>query len=385
VKNLRQYPFADTIAFKYSVCCAIIPEKQAAWQRRREKPGMKLKIVVVVTVLILAAGAAAGWYYFRVKTDSDGKVFVSGNIEAIEVDLSFRISGQVITRPVDEGDRIKKGQVVATLDTDTLEAFRGAAQSEIANARAVLDELEEGTRKEEIEMARAQVKAAESKLKNARDEYERYLPLFKERAISPSMFDIRDTALRVATEEHNNALQGLLKLETGPREQQIRAARSRWEKAKWELSRIELDIEHSEIRSPISGVVLVKASEVGEVVLPGATVVTVAAIDEVWLKGYVGERDLGRIKLGQKGEISIDTYPGKIYPGIVTFISSRAEFTPKNVQTKEERVKQVYRVKVTIQNPHQDLKIGMPAEGYIITNGKTPEPKGGQNLGKQSS
>ena len=84
---------------------------------------MKLKIVAVVTVLILAAGAAAGWYYFRVKKDSDGKVFVSGNIEAIEVDLSFRISGQVITRPVDEGDRIKKGQVVATLDTDTLEAF----------------------------------------------------------------------------------------------------------------------------------------------------------------------------------------------------------------------------------------------------------------------
>ena len=92
---------------------------------------------------------------------------------------------------------------------------------------------------------------------------------------------------------------------------------------------------------------------------------TVAAIDEVWLKGYVGEKDLGRVKLGQKAEITTDSFPGKVYSGIVTFISPRAEFTPKNVQTREERIKQVYRVKITIPNREQELKIGMPAEGYI--------------------
>ncbi|MEI8181590.1 MAG: efflux RND transporter periplasmic adaptor subunit [Desulfomonile sp.] len=346
---------------------------------------MKPKILVIVAVLIASACGFAAWHFYKNNGPSNEKVFVSGNIEAIEVDLSFRISGQIKSRPVDEGDRVNNGQVVATLDTDTLEALKGGALAEVANARAVLDELEEGTRKEEIEMARAQLKAAESRMKNARDEYERYLPLFKERAISPSTFDIRDTALKVAAEEYNNALQSLSKMETGPREQQIRAARARWERTKWELIRIELDIEHSVIRSPVSGVVLVKASEVGEVVLPGATVVTVAAIDEVWLKGYVSERDLGRVKLGQKGEICIDTYPGKIYPGIVTFISSRAEFTPKNVQTKEERIKQVYRVKITIQNPQQDLKIGMPAEGYILTDVTAGDPKGGQKRGKNHS
>lgn len=343
---------------------------------------MKPKIMLVIAIIVLGLCGFIGWYFFRDKGPSDGRVFVSGNIEAIEVDLSFRISGQVKTRPVDEGDRVKNGLVVATLDTDTLEALRGAALAEVANTRAVLDELEEGTRKEEIEMARAQLKAAESKLKNAKDEYERYLPLFKEKAISHSTFDIRDTALKIATEEYNNALKALEKNETGPREQQIRAARSRWEKAKWDFNRIELDIEHSVIRSPVSGVVLVKAAEVGEVVLPGATVMTVAAIDEVWLKGYVSERDLGRVKLGQKAEISIDTYPGKIYPGVVTFISSRAEFTPKNVQTKEERIKQVYRVKITIQNPHQDLKIGMPAEGYILSDAASGDPKEGKNRGQ---
>lgn len=345
---------------------------------------MRPKIIVVIAVIILASSGLIAWRFLNNRGQIEDRVFVSGNIEAIEVELSFRISGQVKTRPVDEGDRIKAGQVVATLDTDTLEALRGAALAEVDNTRAVLDELEEGTRKEEIEMARAQLKAAESKLKNAKDEYERYLPLYKEKAISPSTFDVRDTALKIATEEYNNALKALEKNETGPREQQIRSARSRWDRAKWELNRIELDIEHSIIRSPVDGVVLVKATEVGEVVLPGATVMTVAAIDEVWLKGYVSELDLGRVKLGQKAEISIDTYPGKIYPGVVTFISSRAEFTPKNVQTKEERIKQVYRVKITIPNPQQDLKIGMPAEGYILSGSPSEDPKEGSNRAKTS-
>jgi|UniRef100_A0A7C4AT34 HlyD family secretion protein len=329
---------------------------------------MKKRILFAVLIAACAALAAAVWFTWNGRNNASGSVFVSGNIEATEVDLSFRIAGQIKTRPVDEGDRVTEGQVVATLDTDTLEALRGAAKAELDAAQANLDELEEGYRKEEIDMARAQFKAAESKLKNAKDEYERYLPLYKQGAISPSTFDLRETALKVATEEYNNARHALLKLETGPREQEIRAARSRLERAKWELNRIELDLEHSILKSPITGVVLVKAGEVGEVVLPGATVLTVAAIDEVWLRGYVSERDLGKVKLGQKAHITTDAFPNKIYEGSVTYISSRAEFTPKNVQTKEERVKQVYRVKITIPNPHQELKIGMPAEGYILTD-----------------
>lgn len=335
---------------------------------------MKRKIVGAIIVVCLAVLACVGWYHREKQRNASTGVFVSGNIEATEVDLSFRIAGQIKTRLVDEGDRVEEGQTVATLETDTLLALRGAAQAEIDTARAVLDELEEGFRKEEIDMARAQFKAAESKFNNAKAEYERYLPLFKEGAISPSTFDVRETALRVATEEFNNARHALLKAETGAREQQVRAARAKWERAKWELNRIDLDLEHSVLKSPVTGVVLVKAGEVGEVVLPGATVLTVAAIEEVWLRGYVSEKDLGKVKLGQKADITIDTFPNKIYKGQITFISSRAEFTPKNVQTKEERVKQVYRVKITIPNPHQELKIGMPAEGYILTEESVNTP-----------
>ncbi|MEW6350290.1 MAG: efflux RND transporter periplasmic adaptor subunit [Thermodesulfobacteriota bacterium] len=329
---------------------------------------MKKKIIVLVVLIGMgtAVGWAMGWLGFNRGSNHAGKIFVNGNIEAVEVDLAFRIGGQIKTLPIEEGDRVLKDQEISTLDTDTLLAQQGAARAEIATARAVLDELEAGTRQEEIDAARAAFKAAESRLENARAEYDRYVVLFKEKAISGSVFDKRETELKVAREEFNNARERLTQLERGPREQQIRAARHRLERAQWELKKIDLDIAHSRIETPITGVVLVKSNEQGEVVLPGATVATVAKVDEVWLKGYVSEQNLGQVKLGQKVETYTDTYPGKIYDGRVTFISPKAEFTPKNVQTKEERVKQVYRIKVTIPNPHQELKIGMPAEGYIL-------------------
>lgn len=330
---------------------------------------MKKRIAIVVAIVVASAIGVGVWLRLRESSDHGRGIFVSGNIEAIEVDLSFRLAGQIKTRPVDEGDRVRQDQVVATLDTDSLVAQKGVAESEAKAQAAILDELEEGSRKEQVEAARAVLKAAESRLKNARDEYERYQMLVNQRAISQSTFDTKETAFKVALEEHSNAAQRLQELESGPRSQEIRAGRARLEKAKWDVKRLELDIEHSTLTTPVSGVVLVKANEVGEVVLPGATVVTVAAIDEVWLKGYVGERDLGRVKLGQKVDVFTDTYPNKTYRGTVTYISSRAEFTPKNVQTREERVKLVYRVKVTIKNPDQELKIGMPAEGYILVNG----------------
>lgn len=338
-------------------------------------------IVLAALVLLVVVGLAVG-LHLRDRKNTDGKIFISGNIEATEIDLSFRLSGQIVSLPIEEGDRLKKSQVVAKLDIDTLTAQKGSAEGDLANARAVLDELEEGTRVEEIAQARAQWKAAESRLKFAQDEYQRYVGLFKEGAVSASNFDTRENAYKVGLEDYNNATQRLKELETGPREQQIRAARARWEAAQWNLERIRLDIDHSTLETPVAAVVLVKAAELGEVTLPGATVATVATIDEVWLKGYVSEKDLGKIKLGQKAEITTDTFPGKIYPGIVTFISSRAEFTPKNVQTREERIKQVYRVKVTIQNREQELKIGMPAEGYVLVDGEPTEKAGGPTRGE---
>ena len=345
--------------------------------RRVPRVSSRMKKVIVLLILIVCAAGAGWWFLVEDAGEVKRGIFISGNIEATEVDLAFRIAGQISRFPISEGDRVKTDQIIAELDTDTLLASKGAAQAEIAALHAVLDELQEGTRKEEIEIAKAALKAAESRLHNARAEFDRYEPLFKGGAISQSVFDAKDLALKVAVAEFNRASETLRELEVGPRVQQIRAAQARLERAEWELKRIEVDLKHSVLRTPISGVVLTKSNETGEVVLPGATVATVAEIDEVWLKGYVAENRLGLLKLGEPAEVTTDTFPDKVYKGDVTFVSSRAEFTPKNVQTREERVKQVYRVKVTIPNPAQELKIGMPAEGYILTGERTATAQAG--------
>ncbi len=330
-------------------------------------------------LLVLLAVLAGGWWWWyerRPQPAPEHKVFISGNIEATEVDLAFRIQGQIEQFSLEEGDRVPKDQVVAQLNTDTLLALEGAAKAAIDGYEAQLAELRRGSRDEEIEMARASLKAAESRLANAMAEYERYLPLFQQGVISASLFDAKKMALKVARADRRNSEQRLQELRIGPRIERIRAAEAQLERARWELKKIRVDLEHTELRSPIDGVLLTKSHEQGEVVLPGATVATAAQIDEVWLKGYVGGRHLGKIKIGQRAEVTTDTYGDKVYPGRVTFIASRAEFTPKNVQTKEERVKLVYRVKVTLPNPEQELKIGMPAEGYILTNSAYLTPGG---------
>jgi HlyD family secretion protein len=327
---------------------------------------MKKKIVRVILLVAVVAAAGVWLVQSRGNERSRPGIFVSGNIEATEVDLSFRISGQIKQFPVEEGDRVKTDQLIAELDTDTLLALKGAAQAEIAAGEAQLDELVRGSRAEEIEMARALFAGAESRLANAKSEHQRHVGLLKEGAVSASSFDAKDMVLKVAKAEVDNARERLREVETGPREERIRTAKARLERARWDLNKIELDLKHSEIKSVVDGVVLVKSNEVGEVVLPGATIATVAAVDQVWLKGYVGEQYLARLRLGQIVDVTTDTFPNKKYRGRITFISPRAEFTPKNVQTREERIKQVYRVKATIPNPDYELKIGMPAEGFII-------------------
>lgn len=335
-----------------------------------------MRKALFVIVGLVAAGIAVWWYYPGREGAGNGRIFVSGAIEATEVDLSFRISEKIQELKIEEGDRVKAGQVVAKLNTKTLTAQQKSARADLRAAQAVLDELETGSRQEDIEMARAELKAAESRMHNAQSEHDRHEPLFQQGAISASSMDSRSLALKVALADFNRAKKRLEELVTGPRPEQIRAASARVDTARWNVRRLQLDLDDSSLISPIDGVILVKAREEGEVVLPGATVATVARVDEVWLKGYVSEKDLGRLKLAQKVEVTTDTYPDKRYIGRVTFISSRAEFTPKNVQTKEERIKQVYRVKVTIPNPDYELKIGMPAEGWILTGEAANREKG---------
>ena len=276
---------------------------------------MRKKIRVILILAFILVVLLSAWLYIRQKETRQNKTIkVSGNIETTEVRLSFRTSGKIMELLTDEGRIVKKGEVVARLDTDELLRIKNEAE--------------------------ASLKAAEYNYKQARDDYRRAEELYQKKVIPIQQ---RDTAKTKADSEKAN----------------VEALRASLELAKTRLG-------FADLLSPLNGFVLTKVAEAGEYTQPGSPVFTVADLTDIWLTAYINETDLGRVKLDQTVDIRTDTYPNKSYKGWVSFISEEAEFTPKHIQTTEERIKLVYRIKVRVNNPNMELKPGMPADGYII-------------------
>jgi len=276
---------------------------------------MKIKIklvVIIVIILLFAIGVITGYLIDR-RENNLKHIKVSGNIEGDDVRLSFRVQGQILELFTDEGKVLKINDPVANLNTDELTQIRD-------NSAAAL-------------------KAAEYKYELDKLDYERAENLFKAGAISMQK---RDAAKTLSDSDKANveALQASL-----------------------DLSQTRLGF--SKLVSPLNGYVLVKSALPGEVVQIGAPVFTVIDLNNIWVTGYINETDLARVKLNQEADVETDTYRGKKYKGRVSFISSEAEFTPKTIQTTEERVKLVYRIKVKVDNSSLELKPGMPADAYI--------------------
>jgi HlyD family secretion protein len=378
----------------------------------------KLRILVIALIL-LAGGAGAYWLYGVDREKSSEEIRVSGNIETTEAQVAFKIAGRVEKRLFDEWQMVKQNEVVATLDTADLRCnvdlrraevqtaqaalaalLAGSRPQEIESAKAAMDraahalaDLEAGSRPQEIVVAEAAVSAAAAEMVRLQADYRRATSLFQRKTISAQEYDATRAAFDVATERHRQAVEQLKLVQEGPRIEQIKQARAALEQAKWqhELVRIgprqedkdqgqtrldqaraalklaETQLSYATVFAPLTGVVLSKNIEPGEYVAPGTAVVTVGDLVNVWLRGYIQEGDLGRVKVGQRAWVTTDTYPGKKYEGRISFISSAAEFTPKNVQTPKERVKLVYRIKIDITNPKMELKPGMPADAVIET------------------
>jgi HlyD family secretion protein len=393
---------------------------------------MRKRVIWAIVLVLVAAGVVLYAFMGRnlgsFSSEPEGRIEVSGNIELTEVNVAFKTSGMLIERAVNEGDLVKKGQLIARLDRDQLLAQRDrelaglqAANSLLAQAEtqlawqkqnhlaaleqreadlnaylARLQELESGARPQEIQEAKAAVDSAQSEFERAERDWERAQILYGNDDISTAQYDqyrsrreSAGAALTQASERHALVL-------AGPREEQINAASAQVQRARaalkmaesneLEITRLEqaLPLRRAEIAraeanlaliesqladtvavSPIDGVVLAKAADVGEVLAAGTTVVTIGDIDHPWLRAYINETDLGRLKLGTKAKITTDSYPGKEYEGRVSFIASEAEFTPKQIQTQEERVKLVYRFKIEVDNPQHELKSNMPADAVI--------------------
>lgn len=391
--------------------------------KRNQRPAL---IFILAAALLAFAPSCA-----LLKRGAGDRIAISGNIEMTQVNLAFKVPGKLVELPIEEGAEVAKGSVVARLDAIQLQRQRARDQAAVSladsqlvqqktsieyqraslaadvdarkaalrQAESRLEQLLAGSRTQEIEQARAAAEEARTQNKLAAQDWERAQVLYKNDDIStsqrdqfktrldasaaavrqaeerlalvvegPRKEDIEGARAQVAQARAAVALSEAARIELKRREQEVDSRKAQIEQARAQLSISDAQLDDTAIAAPINGVVLVKSAEVGEVLAAGTTVATLGEIDRPWLRGYINEKDLGRVKLGAKVNVTTDSFPGKSYAGRISFISSQAEFTPKQIQTTEERVKLVYRIKVEIENPRHELKLNMPADAVIQVN-----------------
>jgi HlyD family secretion protein len=308
----------------------------------------------------------------------DNTLRVSGHVEATEVHVASEVGGRILELRVGEGDRLNGGDVIATLDTRDTELQIQRARAERAAAVAQLRLLEAGSRAEDIRQAEAQVEAAEAEamaieadLKAAQLDLERFESLLKANAGSQKQrddakarADMTRERVRSAQERVRAARETVARLEQGARPEEIEAARARVAAADAQIAMLDKALGDAQIVTPVSGVVTQKLVDAGEIVMRGTPLVVVTDLDNAWANLFVPEPMIPRVRLGQAAKVVTDA-GGDGLQGNVTFISPKAEFTPRNVQTAEERSKLVYRIKVTVDNRAGILKSGMPVDAEL--------------------
>ncbi len=388
---------------------------------------MNRKLIPVFVLVLVAVAVAVWWFGFRLEGPED-TIKISGNIELTEVSIGFKTPGKLMELLVEEGDVVKAGQVIGRLDTAQLESQKRMAEAAVAAAEARLDQLRSaisfqeqnlegmtmqrraevavadsqldellaGSRHQEKEQARAAAAQAEAEAARAEADWKRAQTLFATEDISTADRDRAKAAYESTQAALRQLRERLALVEEGARTETIQTAKAQVARAKaalrtteagqFDLSRLRkeiparaADIEQAKASlavietqladaittSPVDGVVLVKSAEAGEVLAAGTTIATIADLAHPWLRGYVGEQFQGRAQLGSKVEVRTDSYPNRTFAGKLSFLAADAEFTPKQIQTEEERMKLVYRVKIDLENPEGALKSNMPADAYI--------------------
>lgn len=317
--------------------------------------------IIAVLVLALVLGIA-----LRGRRVATPGVKVTGTVENTTVAVSFKVPGRLAQRLVDEGQTVTAGQVVARLEDDELQDERKLRAADQQAAQAALADLRAGSRREEIAASDATLMRMKAEAERAAQDAARAEALFKKEVIPRKELDAARAAKSSTAAAVREAEQHLRLAQIGPRPDAVRQAQARLESAAAARSLADLRLSQSVLASPLSGVVLAKHAEPGELLAAGAPVITVGRLDEVWVRAYIPETELGKVKVGQHATVTSDTWKGRAYQGTVSFIASEAEFTPRNVQTETERVKLVYRIKITIANPKQELKPGMPVDAVIV-------------------
>lgn len=313
-------------------------------------------ILFLLTMLIMNACSQNGGGSFLEE---------SGTIEFKNIIISAKTSGEVLALLKDEGTSVSKGDTILIIDHENLELQLKQSVAAKEAAQAQLDLLKAGARKEDKRQAREMVEQAETNLNSAAADRSRFEKLYHERVITKKQFDDMEARYKIALSQFNSAKANLKKVENIARKEEITALEAKLGQAEAATELIKKGIKDSYVISPIEGQIVKAFVEVGETAAPMASLVKINDLSTAEMMLYVSEENLGKVKLGQRVEISTDSYKDKVYKGKVTFISPEAEFTPKNIQTKDERTKLVFAVKIIVPNPDQELKAGMPADAKI--------------------
>ncbi len=324
---------------------------------------MKKRRRIVMGVAAVAALVLVLWFAVFREGVSDSELFASGTVEATEARLGFLATGRIDSVAVREGDRVRAGDVLAVLDRTQAAALRDQARAQVEAARSLLEEMERGARPEEMTQARAAGDIAEQQLAEARRNLERATNLFEGGALSSENYERAQVAYDVARARYQQAEAQLALVEAGPRTERVAAQRAQLRQAEAGLRAAESALTNMAIVAPFDGVVTVRHREPGETIPAGSPALTIMNPEDRWVRIFVREDRIGAVRTSATASITTDSHPDREYEGRVTFIASEAEFTPKNVQTAEERVKLVYAVKVSVTgDPGLDLKPGMPAD-----------------------
>ena len=320
--------------------------------------------IAVVTLIVLAI---AGWLVYRQFAGSrPDKLILHGNVDIRQVNPGFRVPGRLKEMKLEEGDVVRAGDVISALDDGPYQDQVHLAEAQVAQARASYAKMANGFRKEEIDQARAQLAQAKASYENALRTFDREDKLLQTHVISQSDYDAA-TSSRDSLKAQVQSAQANLDLElAGNRKEDIDSAMAQFDNAQANLDAAKRNLTDCRLRASVDGVVLTRAVEPGTIVATSTVVYSICETSPVWIRSYVDERDLGRTYPGMKALVYNDTYPNHPYTAQVGFISSVAEFTPKNVETRELRADLVYRLRVILEKPDRYVRQGMPVTVQLL-------------------
>jgi len=322
-------------------------------------------VAAIAAVTAITAAAAGTALSLAACTPRPAGVEASGTIEATDIVVSSRAAGEILQMPAFEGQVVRAGDLLAEIDHDALDLQLGQARSGVELANAELALLVSGARGEDVAQAQEALTQARQALQTAQSDADRTARLFSAGAATPKERDDTQARLTTARAAAAAAEQALRKLQNLARPEDLKAAGARVSQAEYTVRLLQKNVQDCTVTSPINGTVTEKLAEAGELAAPGTGLYVVSDLSRVKLTIYVPEADLGSLRVGQKARIRIDTFPGRDFAGTVTWISQAAEFTPRDIQTRDERVKLVFAVRIEMPNPDGVFKPGMPADAFL--------------------